>query len=193
MNNPYWQTVGQTHHIDLSQIERLCFELVNIIGGSLALAEEMSAADAEAAEQGQPLPDVPRLWKIQTDLAEKTISGLLLQIGLMVRTYDDVMREAASREAYLIHAAAADGEDIIGELNGGPLNLREACNKIVHALTIRPLYEDVDAADVAERYWHLTGEVELAGRLRDANWSATIIVQEFVRAVLDRIAFGHPR
>jgi hypothetical protein len=191
MNNPYWQTAGQKHHIDLSQVERLCFELVNIIGGSLALAEEMAAVDAEATKEGEPLPEIPRLWRVQTDLAEKTISGLLLQIGLMVRTYDDIMRESPDRDAYLKHSVATDGENIIGELDGGPLGLREACNKIVHAVTIRPLYEDVDAADAADRYWHLTGEVELAGRHRNADWSATLFMQDFVEIILDRIAFGN--
>lgn len=41
---------------------------------------------------------------------------------------------------YRSHAAATNGEDHIGDLDGTSLTLREACNKIIHAVDFRPIY-----------------------------------------------------
>ena len=39
-------------------------------------------------------------------------------------------------------------------------NIRTACNKIIHANSIRPIYDHL-GVEVGEDIWYLTGEIEL--------------------------------
>lgn len=70
-------------------------------------------------------------------------------------------------------------------------HLRDACNKIIHAAEIRPLYERTDL-NIAEDIWYLTGEIELSGTQRNKDWKATFSLQAFVEITLRVIAFGNP-
>ncbi|KCZ48504.1 hypothetical protein [Hyphomonas sp. CY54-11-8] len=198
MDNPYWSSENRAHHVNRDAIRAICFDLLNVFGGSKTLADEMMALEAEAIELGEAIDlAASRLWALQTEFAERAISERLLQLALLTRTYDDILRNSSSAQAYGAHANATRGLDEIGHLEGRDFDLREACNKIVHALIIRPLYEDVDPYVVegqgeVQRFWYLTGEIELSGRWRNADWEAVLHVQPFVETVLDRIEFGDP-
>jgi hypothetical protein len=185
--NPYWHSVGQTHSIDLDGVRQVCLEIYNIFAASGALAGEFEFADGDG--------DVgyPALRALHHAYAEPRALELILRLAMLVRTYDDIMGQSEISEAYAKHVEVTSGEDYIGDLEGGTLSLREACNKIIHAQEIRPIYDDVerDGEDGSiKKIWHLRGEIELGGMLHKKKWSAVLYVPPFLEIVLDRIAFG---
>ena len=135
--------------------------------------------------------ELSSLFRLHHDLAEPRLSQLLLQIAVFVRTYDDVMRDLGD-DTYVAHAAATEGVDFIGSLDGAELPLREACNKIIHAADFRPVYDHSDrlvADNEYRRVWYMTGEIELEGQRGKQTWEALLHVDAFLETVLDRIAF----
>ena len=53
MDNPYWTSESQTHHINLNGMKSLCFDFVSLFEASKSLADEMMAsecADDEPAD-----------------------------------------------------------------------------------------------------------------------------------------------
>jgi len=117
----------------------------------------------------------------------------------MIRTYDDIMAASDAAEAYATHAKETDVSDYIGTLSeDGKFDLREACNKVIHAQEIRPLYERVDRTvlegkDAPDQdVWYLTGEIELKGKHRGKAWEAVLYIQDFIETVLERVSFKGP-
>jgi hypothetical protein len=103
------------------------------------------------------------------EVAEPLALQRLLQLCMLVRTYDDVMSQSKHSDSYAKHATATSGEDDIGNLDGGTLSLREACNKVIHAREIRPIYDDVirgvEGQEEPQKLWHLSqGKARRIGR-----------------------------
>ena len=187
MQNPYLKADLKPHFLDRAVARVACFDIVNIMAASVALAGEYEMSEAE--EDPEPNSN----YKLHMQLAEPRLSQLLLQIAVFVRSFDDVMSATESSAAYAAHAAATDGENYIGILDGeGDFRLREACNKIIHATDFRPIYDrverDMGNGDFRPA-WHLTGEIELLGTQAKKEWNAVLHVQPFLEIVLDRIAF----
>jgi hypothetical protein len=213
MENPYWKTEGTSHYVDLQSIRLDCFDLLNIFEANKALHEsfELLRAEARVEENRELSIEDAVLLDLHLEFSHKRISQLLLNIASRVRTYDDIMAETG--EKYKAHASNNNGEDYIGAYSGNDkFGLRDACNKIIHALDVRPLYDHVDPvawpslvgaaagkatpaqSDAAqeETLWYLTGEVELKGKLGGKSWDATLYCQNFIEIILDRINFGYP-
>nr|WP_316628686.1 hypothetical protein [uncultured Brevundimonas sp.] len=98
-------------------------------------------------------------------------------------------------EACRSHAAATNGEDHIGDQDGTSLTLREACNKIIHAVDFRPIYDHSDrriSEGEYRRVWFMTGEIEIGGMKGREQWAAVLYVPPFLEIVIDRLAFALP-
>lgn len=199
MDNPYWSSDGQKHHVDLEAVRLLCFELVSIFEASRSLADGIESQESEE-EVELTEADVP-LVRLHQRYAFVQASKALLQLALMVRTYDDQMRESDRAEKYAEHVGNVDDVRYSGVLIGiENLSFREACNKIIHAQSVRPLYERVDrtvtnaleTGKIGQDIWYLTGEVELSGLFRKARWELTLFLQPFLEVILDVVAFGNP-
>lgn len=198
MDNPYWKSDGQEHYVNLNTVKLLCFELANIFEASNTLYHGMTAADY-ADKEALRIDDFP-LVKLHQDLAFQRSSELLLQLSVLIRTYDDQMKGAEASEKYRSFSKGNDTGDYIGTLQGkDKFYLREACNKIIHAREIRPLYERADNyvfesndKEVGQDVWYLTGEVELSGKHREKIWDAELHVQAFLEVILGQIEFGLP-
>ena len=186
--NPYWHSAGQPHRIDLDSVRAMCFELYNIFAASGALAGQF-----EFAQEGEEF-EHPSLLRLHHELAEKRAGALLLTIAMLVRTYDDIMGGHDPAPGYAEHSQETSGLDLIGTIDTGPFGLREACNKIIHAAEVRPVYDsserDRPAPGTSDRVWALRGEIELAGTLNKRQWNAVLYVPPFLEIVLDRLAFG---
>ena len=182
MDNPYHRAEVKPHYLDPESARFQCFDAFNASAG---------LAFASAFEAGEEDQEASSLFKLHHQLAEPRLSQLLLSLAVFVRTMNDVYRESPFADAYRAHAAATDGRDFIGDLDGETLSLREACNKIIHATDFRPVYDhaDRDSGDGEERLWYMTGEIEIEGNVRDRAWNATLYVPHFLEIVLDRIAF----
>lgn len=186
IENPYHHAEIKPHHLDLSEVRLACFDAYNIVTASQTLGgeHEMKGADDDAGPS--------TLFELHHALAEGRLSQLLLRIAVVLRTFDDIMRDV---EGYEAHAAATSGENWIGDLDGQPLSLREACNKIIHAVDFRPVYERAERQEVDESYsrvWYMTGEVEIGGMRGAHQWAVLLFVPPFLEMVLDRIAFVPP-
>ncbi len=198
MDNPYWESDGQTHHLNLDSIKNLCFDLLNIFEASKPIAEELSASEA-LNEAHINLSDFP-LAILHRELAFKKSSELLLQLALMIRTYDDQMRGCDQAKEYAAFKENNDSGDYIGTLEGkDSFRIREACNKIIHAQEVRPIYDrtDINVFDsenggMSQDIWYLTGEIELSGKFGDKNWDAVVYLQPFLETCLSIIEFGNP-
>lgn len=198
MDNPYWKTEGQTHEIDIESIRGLCFELCSVIEASHSLGASLAAEEPE----DRTWPTATPMFLLHREMAEKQTLKLLLQIALMVRTFDDIMKDSDDAEAYSAHVKKTDGDDSLGWLEGEEkFGLREACNKVIHATEIRPLYDraerslaigEPEPTEEAEDIWYLTGEVELKGSFKGKAWEATLYAQDFLETILERVHFEPP-
>jgi hypothetical protein len=141
MKNPYWSSQGQAHPISIDQIRKLCFEIANIVAASGELAGE--SGDIEPGDEGIP---ESRIFQLHHELAEKELCGKLPQLAVLVRTFDDIASSSAKGDEYKEHAKQTSGENEVGHLavddEATSFNLREACNKIIHAQEIRAVYDD---------------------------------------------------
>ena len=199
MDNPYWSSDGQRHHIDLESIRLLCFELLSLFEASKSLTEEFDLVESEG-ERELTEADVP-LLRLHQRYAFVQTSKALLQLALVVRTYDDQMRESERAEDYARHIKEHDDGHYIGTFHGSEeFSLRESCNKIIHAREVRPLYERVDRVFTdavrdgkeGQDIWYLTGEIELNGKHLGKDWQAVLHLQPFIEVVLAVVEFGNP-
>lgn len=185
IENPYHHAEIKPHHLDLADARLACFSAFNIVVASQALGGEYEMGEPEDEEEPGSL------FRLHHQLAEPRLSQLLLQIAVFVRTFDDVMSDAGG-EDYVVHAAATSGEDYIGDLDGGPVALREACNKIIHAVDFRPVYDHSDrkvGENEYRRVWYMTGEIEIGGLKGQRQWAVLLHLTAFLEIALDRIAF----
>lgn len=184
MDNPYHHPEEKRHHLDRELARVQCFDAFNIVSAGRGLGDGF--------EDGDDNPRDSSLFRLHHRLAEPRLSQLLLALSVFVRTFDDLFRDSLISEAYLAHAAATDGKDYIGDLDGEALTLRGACNKIIHATDFRPVYDHLDRenkAGVEERFWYMTGEIEIEGSAHGRTWNVLLFVPQFLETVLDRIDF----
>lgn len=193
VESPYWQTAGQGHHVDLATLKLICFDLLNLVEASRAVVEHF---DAVEAEEGRRLDTRTQpLIALHVELSDIQVRKHLLQLALLTRTYDDLMRDSDRSDEYRAHALKHDGGDTMGWVSDGRFGLRQACNKVIHAIEIRPTYDRldrtvIDGADDEETLIFLTGEVELNGRHNGAAWEGAVYIQPFIETVLERISFS---
>ena len=129
--------------------------------------------------------------------AFKKSSELLLEVALLVRAFDDQMKDSSLKDEYISFTRKNDCGEYIGNLLGREkFYLRQACNKVIHASEVRPLYEKSDVgfvqpddAELGDNMWYLTGEIELSGKERDKKWDAVLYITNFLETVLGLISF----
>ena len=149
MDNPYWYSDGQKHYINYETIEVLCFELLNIFEASRPIAEDFEKQESELEEE-QTLENFP-LLNLHQKYSFIQASKILLQIALMVRTFDDQMRDSDKETNYKIYIGKIDDGHYVGVMEGiDTFSYREACNKIIHASEVRPIYERIDRITTEE-------------------------------------------
>ena len=183
--NPYADSVGRGHQLDMDLMRERCFEIFNLIVANRALIEPL-ATDPDAE------PEIfPSLLQLHSKLAGKRLSQKLLELAVYLRTYDDLQRQSDHDGKYKIHAEATSGIDFIGALDARDLDLREACNKLIHATEVRPHYDPVHQENGPLRVvaWYLSGEIDLCGTYQGKPWLAQLWVERFLETALDRLDF----
>jgi hypothetical protein len=113
------------------------------------------------------------------ELQKPAITQLLIECAVMVRMKDDLFEQH--------HGCRADAKgDIVGTLmspSGGPpvpLDLREACNKIIHAKGLQFDVHDDGQLDHRTDPHHLLPRIYLYGSLGKINWKAELDILKFV-------------
>ncbi len=197
MDNPYWYSEKHSHLIDLAAIRIDAYHLMNIF-----LSNEVLSFENRLDDENNTLAN------LHCEFYRTEITRLLVNIAINTRIYDDQMKSIENRTQYLEHCAKIDTGDYIGifEENGETqekFKIREACNKIIHAETVRPLFERGDHAhstvdemenpDEDYEWWYLTGEIEMTGvrkfKKETINWFVNLFVPPFVEIVIDLLSF----
>ena len=180
MTNPYWQRETKQHSPDLDRAKELCFVAMCVF---------------ESSPQVRALPKAyrrtSRLWKLHDRMAERRLVQTLLELAVIVRTFDDQKRHGdATLYADFKKSICPDG---VGRLGEQSLSLREACNKIIHADDLRPIYEDSEVENEEtgrqDQYWYMTGEIELKGVRGNKPWDAYFDIRTFLEGCLDLLSF----
>jgi hypothetical protein len=165
---------------------------VNIVAASGELA-----GDSAAIEPDEGAPSESRIFQLHHELAERELCEKLLRLAVLVRTFDDIASTSARSDAYAEHAKQTSGENEIGHLTVAgeavDFNLREACNKIIHAQEIRADYDDAvrfsGDDEVVSRRWYFDGKVELKGTQNKKSWEASVYIYDFIETLLERVDF----
>jgi hypothetical protein len=179
MENPYWHPEAKTHAIDLQEVQLLCFDLFNLVTAS---------ANMSPPEGGE----LSSLVAGHHRMAEGELSKRLLRLAVLVRTFDDVMAGSTEAEAYESYKKSIDENANFGHVfEGGDLNVRECCNKVIHAEDVRPVYEEDPDAEGDDQFWRMTGEIELGGVRGGKQWLVALYVLPFLEAVLDLTALRY--
>jgi hypothetical protein len=185
---------GNVHYIDKEKIKDLCFQLSNMFSASKVISEEFIAEIEDESDKKALAIDNFPIAKLHSQLIFPKTSEILLNLAILIRTYDDQMKDSLYATRYKVHLNSVDKGDYIGVSSDAKLfKVRQACNKIIHASKIRPIYEQVDLSfdDPAftKQALFLTGEIDLEGLLCKKSWSAQLHVQQFLETVLCVISF----
>ena len=161
------------------------------------MANEMAAF--ESVEQTMATYQDFPLFKLHSELSYKELSSKLLDLSIKARTYDDQLKCSEIAGDYREHARNNDDGHYVGILDQKEeFYAREACNKIIHAQEVRPIYERIDKyADTSQEMqendiWYLTGEIELKGKNGGKEWNAVLHTQPFLETLLSLVEFGLP-
>jgi len=191
MNDSLRENIKQGHHINKEKIKLLCFHVLNIVSASKTIVESRidSLNTLEINESGdESLSDEGRtLLELHKKFTFSQISELLLQVSVMVRTFDDIANDSENGIEYKSFKKSVDC--YIGHFaDGKAINLREACNKIIHASLLRLGCEKYNVLlnhnkleDGDDLFGHLSGDVYLEGRFAGKKWEVTPIYPKFRR------------
>jgi len=191
VDNPCWYSENNTHVIDRDVIRLQAYHLLNLFHANHGLAYEHRFDDTKDT-----------LGQLHQDFYLSEITRLLVSIAVSVRMLDDQLKGGENPDAYVTFADEVDTGEHIGSCSEGgqpklKFSFREACNKILHAETVRPLFEKADEphasceeSDEEYRWWYLTGEIELTGHLqKGVEWECCLYVPPFLDVVLEVVSF----
>jgi len=189
------------HIVGVDDIRRKCFHLINIINGNKWLTNDIQKGQAELVEVEDRRPecsDGAGLLQLYDDFYRQELSRLSLNIAVMFRIIDDQLISSECAERYKEHRDRVDVNNWYATHEFKRFSIREACNKIIHASEFKPLFDIGDGVVVTspsgekhdvEQFPHLTGEMDLVGKLNGNEWSCTINIQPFIEIIIDVLAF----
>lgn len=185
------------HRVDIDSIHQNLFLLLNICYAAQAFAQnhDLESSDGLEIVDGQYYFGWLRF----------TLSDKLIDIAAKTRIILDMVRAEeesyrADGEKFSVDSRALDrkicDQYIIGFFIGAddPVTLRESCNKIIHALDIRPIFEKSDEDHVLDeesddkrdwKYWK--GILELRGQKGKDEWCFTLHLGQFCVALEELI------
>lgn len=179
--NPYWDEHIKPHKVSVDEILGLAFASFQNLMASAGVAIHY----ADVSWDADPT-EIPAMLARHRDRSERELSNLLLRLSILVRTLDDQMRASVFADRYKAHwdDANQNVEQWMVVFAGKkiPMSVRECCNKIVHALDFRPVYNNEDAPR-EDGGFYMTGELELEGERAGQNWKISIFLPEFLESI----------
>lgn len=145
-------------------------------------------------------PEVPLepLKRLETRFLFTQVSTLLLEVAILFRTLDDQMKkspESPQRAQYLLQLERTNN-NYAPMLFDENINIRECCNKIIHATTFEPNLVEGGTAHSKDymaylgdserefQWHHLSGDVRITGKKQDKEeWAHLIQIPVFVEAI----------
>ncbi|WP_353640818.1 hypothetical protein [Mesorhizobium sp. WSM2239] len=164
MENPYWHEFYKPHVVDFHEVRELCFRAFAIAAAS------RSMMGVPGEEIGGTLHDA--FFR----MAEARLSDALLNLAVKIRTFEDIIADSEAADEYAALLKKIFEPEQLGSIgNEGSdgrrdISLRVACNKIIHAEDLRPVYEHGSNPREEDFAWGMTGTIELTGKLRGKQW-----------------------
>lgn len=168
-------------------------------------------ANKEIARQTDPDSRNDAIAKLEDNYFQREMSRLLLEIAISLRVLDDQMKKQdKSSEIRIVYDAASKKVNHLHNcMMFDKMNLREVCNKIIHADTVEPhIRESDDGSHKYDTYswlswseaieqsgdseipkpepikWkYLTNNIRLGGKRGKEQWWHLLEVPIFVRAI----------
>ena len=176
--NPYWDEYEKPHFIDMESILDGLFKLHCVYLAS-------------STYMGREAEEIDEFDEIAMNRFESEISKLLLSISISIRVYDEFVMNTDLSDQY--HEKMKSMEEIfdIGVSIPYPeaRAIRIACNRIIHAREVRPVYDNGDNPRDSGVSWGMTGSVELVGSFNESDWHETISISDFVNTCMGIVAF----
>ena len=185
------------HRVDIDSIHQNSFLLLNLAYGAkeFARSHDLGSDDCDPISGGYYLG-----W------LKFTLSAKLIDTAIKTRIILDMIRAEEKRyeedgEKYVVNSRELDrtisnsynlGASIEGE---EAITVRECCNKIIHALDIRPIYEVGDEDHYLDeeletkrqwKYWD--GSLDLSGLKGKEEWHFELHVSDFCTALEELIS-----
>ncbi|GEM_PF-2028567 len=182
-----------SHRVDTTSIHRSVFLLLNLCYAAepFGKAHDLATLD-ETDSMGGPY---------YVGWLKFTLSEMLIEIAIKTRIFLDLARSidavrSAQPKHQVIDVYELD-QSVSEKYNLGffagsseTVCIREACNKIIHAIQVLPLLERGDdehyldeESDVKREWQYWDGSLELTGTKGQTGWSFTLYVSEFSRAL----------
>lgn len=185
------------HRVDFDSIHQNIFVLLNIAYG----AKEFSRSHDLSSEDDYPITGSYYVGWLKYTLSEKLIDTAVKTRIILDMVRAEEKRYQADGEPYSVDTRKLDDEisakyNIAGSLDpGASISIRDCCNKIIHALDIRPLYEDgddehyFDEESPTKRQWkYWDGSLDLSGLKGSDEWHYEFHVSHFCSALEELIS-----
>lgn len=182
------------HRLDVDSIHQNVFILLNVCYAAKPFAQQN---DLTVGENSYVYGSFYLPW-LRSIVSEKLIDiSIKMRIIFdMIRSYENEQGEGG--EDYYRELKRTDREICEGYNIGSfidtdeELTIREACNKIIHALDLRFITEKgeedhvFDEESEQKRDWNYwSGSIDLMGEKGQGSWTVFLHVSEFCRAVED--------
>ena len=160
-----------SYQIDNMRIYLLVYRLLTIFLASPKLSD-LCSDDIESSGS-----------RLKQEFEQSEIEHLIIQIATLIRVYDDQIRKLPGIKVENIYNP--DVGELYSEFkkrNKEALRLREACNKIIHAKTIK--YEIEKKSTIWQSY--LKPFIYLYGEKNRKKWKAVLDIKRFCLSIVDR-------
>lgn len=154
-------------------------------------------ANQQISRIAHPENPLEPLKRLETRFLFTQVSTLLLEAAILFKTLDDQIQkspESPSRTRYMQQLSRTN-ENYGPMLFDEHIDIRECCNKVIHATTFEPQLVEGETAhhkDYASQFgnfereiqWHhLSGNVRITGQHKKEEWAYLIQIPEFVEAL----------
>lgn len=172
-----------SHSIDLDGILEKLVLLQHFSFGSDGYCRDRLIGSIE--DQGEYEEDKYWSW------TKSIVSNYILECSIKLRVIQDTFKvndgvipdSNTGKDINLnLFDQKACNKLIIGEIIQGDfkLNLRESCNKIIHAVNVKPLWERRSNNRIEYKYWN--GKIQLTGAHGKSKWQIILDVAQWARA-----------
>jgi hypothetical protein len=180
--NPYWHLTTKPHVFDPVKVEELCVTVFETFSTSLAMASYYVDDAVDTDEEGGF--EFPKLVSKHQEKAEAKISSSLLILSITYRALEEQLEDSEKFQQFKVDNATIFDEKLIYFVGDGRKTLREACNKVIHAVDFRPVYDN-GSMPRDEGVWGMDGQIEMEGMQSGKPWHVVISVLDFLEAMLD--------
>jgi hypothetical protein len=164
-----------SHHLDIDGMSEKIILLQHFVYGSKTYCLRRLPGSVQDTGQGE----FDKYWGWVKAIA----SNYTIECAIKFRIIQDTLEEKDNNINWNDLDKKSCNGLIIGTIQKGKfsLNLRESCNKIIHATRVVPVWSSDSIDDVEYNYW--SGCVELHGEKQKKEWLLILNISEWAEAM----------